>query len=492
MKKQILIPLAIIFLAASVLRIYFALQQPYFSDDGAYFMLRQAQEIADTGTPIYHDPLSYGGRSFIFLPVFHYMIAGFALFFNVIIVSKILPNLLAATVVIAVFLICRELTKNDLVSLVSAFASGFVPVFISETINSVSVQSVAVPATFFLVYFLMRLRKKVMLHLFLLTLAFFLILSTYSLLIVLSMMLFLVFTWVEGIKLTRSEIELTIFSLFLTAWFYLLFYRDALLVHGHQIIWQNIPGEVINVFFSDIDILLTIVHIGIIPLLSGFIMFYYYIFKKKKKQIYLLLSLTLLITLLLLNQYIELSIGLSYIGIISAILLSEMIMLITEYVKRTNFAKYHFYVTGVIIALFIMTSVLPSIDAARSVMSEADSKDKVVAMRLLHNTTKGTEAIAGSVFDGHLITYFSDRKNIVDSNFLLVDAKERLRDTRTIFTSAIESKALETLHKYGAEYLLVTEESGIYYNISKVAYADSDCMPLLYSGKDVRIYQRKC
>jgi len=492
MKRKILLILLVLYCLAAGFRIFYALQEPYFSDDNAYFMLRQAEEIIETGTPVYNDSLSYGGRTFLFLPMFHYLIAVFSIFFDIVLVAKILPNLLGATVVIAAFLISRELTKNDYVALISGFASGFVPIFISETINSISIQSVAVPATFFLIYFLMRLRKKIMLYLFLITLILFLLTSTYSLLIVLSLVLFLVFAWVEGFKPTRSEIELSLFSVFLSTWFYLLFFRDSLLMHGTTIIWQNIPREVINVFFTDIDILVTIYHIGIVPLMAGFIIFYYYLFKKKKKQIYVLLSLTLLVTLLLLNKYVNLSIGLSYIGIISAILLSELIVLVTEYVKRSKMANYHLVFTGAILVLFVVTSILPSITAARSEMEKSDSKDKIFTLQLLKNTTTGTDAIAGSVFDGHLITYYSQRRNIIDSNFLLVKAGERLRDTRSIYTSAIESKSLEILDKYDAEFLLVTEESISYYNITKVSYVGSDCLPLLYTGKDVRIYHRKC
>jgi uncharacterized membrane protein len=48
------------------------------------------------------------------------------------------------------------------------------------------------------------------------------------------------------------------------------------------------------------------------------------------------------------------------------------------------------------------------------------------------------------------------------------------------------------MDKYGAEYIMVTDEAKRYYNISRVSYVDSDCLPLLYSGRDVRIYQKKC
>ena len=69
--------LAFLFLSVLAIRLSIAFQTPYFSDDGSYLALRQIDEITSTGTPLYHDPLSYGGRLFIFPPLFHYILAVF-------------------------------------------------------------------------------------------------------------------------------------------------------------------------------------------------------------------------------------------------------------------------------------------------------------------------------------------------------------------------------------------------------------------------------
>jgi len=481
-----------IFLLTAGIRIFIAVSVPYFSSDEAYFVLRQIDEIRETGTPLYHDPLSYGGRVNFFLPLFHYVVAFFSLFMGPVMAAKIAPNLLASTLVIPVYLIVHNLTKSSRAALFCAFVSGFIPVYVKGTLNTVSVHSLTLPAAFFLIYFLLRLRTKYAIYYYLVTLCLFIMLSPYSLLIVLAMVLFILLSWVEGFRPTRSEIELTLFSLFLTSWVYLLVFRDALLVHGTGILLQNIPAEVMNQFFSDINIAATISEIGVIPLLAGSLVLYYYLFRKQKKAVYLLFSLTLIIVMLMLFKSIQLAIGLMFIGAIFTILLGELLVEVIGYIEKTRLARFQKPMMAAILILFVLTSVVPSIAVAMQSAARSDSKDKVLALTLLADVTSGDAAVAGSVFDGHLISYTSRRKNIIDSNFLMIDSSERLRDIRTIYTSAVQSKALEIMNKYDAEYLILTQESKQYYNITRIPYAEDECFPLFYGGNDVRIYENKC
>ncbi len=68
--------------------------------------------VCDEGKPIFEDALSYTGRNFIFSPVFHYIIAFFALFMPIAYAAKIIPNIFAAALVFIVFLLAKNLTRN--------------------------------------------------------------------------------------------------------------------------------------------------------------------------------------------------------------------------------------------------------------------------------------------------------------------------------------------------------------------------------------------
>src|SRR3989344_5255894 len=101
--------LIFIFIITLGARLYLAYGTPYFSAGEAYFQLRQVEHIKSTGFPLYHDPLSYGGRTFVFLPLFQYVLAFFSLFMPLAAAAKIIPNLLASSMVIIAFLITRKL-----------------------------------------------------------------------------------------------------------------------------------------------------------------------------------------------------------------------------------------------------------------------------------------------------------------------------------------------------------------------------------------------
>ena len=95
MLKKEYIWLALIFSLVLGMRLYFAFQAPYFSED-AYFNIRQVEHIRETGLPLFKDDLSYSGRNFLFQPFFQYILAFFNLFMPLNLVCKLLPNIFAS------------------------------------------------------------------------------------------------------------------------------------------------------------------------------------------------------------------------------------------------------------------------------------------------------------------------------------------------------------------------------------------------------------
>ena len=125
--------------SGSNLRLLLAFLIPNFTYD-SYFNLRQVQHIHDTGLPLYNDPLSYGGRELVFLPFFHYLLAGFSFILPLELAAKILPNFFMALLTIIIFYLSKKITNNDSAALVSAFLVGILPVLFFT--NDFSVDSV--------------------------------------------------------------------------------------------------------------------------------------------------------------------------------------------------------------------------------------------------------------------------------------------------------------------------------------------------------------
>ena len=69
MKKEYWILIAI-FVLTLTLRLSLAFYFPNFTYE-SYFHLKQIEQITNNGFPTYQDPLSYGGRTLVFLPAFH-------------------------------------------------------------------------------------------------------------------------------------------------------------------------------------------------------------------------------------------------------------------------------------------------------------------------------------------------------------------------------------------------------------------------------------
>ena len=98
MKREHII-LIIIFILTLSFRLYFAFQNPNF-DYESYFSVRQVNQIIKTGLPLFRDSLSYGGRTFLFIPVFHYILAIFSSILTAGIALKLIPNLFASSIVL--------------------------------------------------------------------------------------------------------------------------------------------------------------------------------------------------------------------------------------------------------------------------------------------------------------------------------------------------------------------------------------------------------
>jgi 4-amino-4-deoxy-L-arabinose transferase-like glycosyltransferase len=150
--------LAIIFILVLATRLFLVLPEKGF-DYEAYDALRQAENIKETGAPLFIDPLSYSGRIFVFPPLFYYVLAGFSFFMPLELAAKIVPSLAFATLVIAIYLIAKRLTKNKTAALIAAFFSGFVPI-VFYSLSQISVYSLSLPLIFFLSYTFLRIEEK--------------------------------------------------------------------------------------------------------------------------------------------------------------------------------------------------------------------------------------------------------------------------------------------------------------------------------------------
>ncbi|MFW6449946.1 MAG: hypothetical protein ACOCZ6_02730 [Nanoarchaeota archaeon] len=493
MNKRYVLFLVLLFILVFSLRIYFALQNPYFSEDEAYFTLRQVEHIKDTGMPIYEDNLSYGGRDYRFLPAYHYIIAVFSLFMPATIALKIVPNLLATSIIIPVYLLINHITKSKKIGLLGAGLASFVPIYIYETINSATVYTLTLPIILTVMYLFLKINFTKSPKWFIIFFIILLLTHPSALLLVLGLLLYLLFAWTEGLDVKRSEIELALFSLFLSVLFYIFFFRDALILHGPSIIFGNIPDKIMNNYFAGVELAETIFYIGIIPAFAAIFVSFLYFSKRKKKSVYLPMSSCFVIVFMLVAKVIPVILGLTYLSIMCTILFGEFFAFISEYLKKTRSILIKWSAYLIIFIMLVTTSLVPSYFAAATVSEEKGERELITTLQALEPLVSSNTTIAAAPENGHLLTYYTKSKNVLDSNYLFIkNLNEKYNNLEALYTSAVASKALEIMEIYDITYIILDKRAREEYNVTKLSYANERCFPQILEYNNTKVYMKKC
>lgn len=483
-----------IFLLVLGFRLFFSLSTPEFSDSTSYFNLRQIEHISEHGIPLYQDDLSYSGRLLVFLPFFHYLLAFFSLFLPSWLVGKILTAIFASSIVILTYLISLEITKDQEAALLTSLISGFIPVFIESTINSLSVFTLAIPLTLTALYSLIRVEEnKEFVSLFLISVILLAITHQSVFFLIGGLLFYLLLINLEKLRKSKAEMELILFSAFFITWLSFVIFKKAFLLYGPSLFWQNIPYLIRAQLFKEFDILEAIYKIGIIPFIMGFFIIYKTVFMDKRRKIYLIISLALTVFMLTWIGIVALDSGLIYLSVFLTLLFAPAYKILTIYLNKTTFAKRKNLFVVLVLFIFVITSLLPSIGYAKSSIDNAYDEELISAFEWIQKNTREDDVILATLDEGHLINKIADRKNVIDDNFLMqFNVDQRLDDVNSIFTTKFETEAIRLLNKYDVDYILFSEIAEQEYGITKLDFVfDENCFELVYDDS-TKIYKTLC
>lgn len=489
-KRQLWCVLGITILAL-VLRLVFAFSVPHLTGDDAYFHFRQVDAILQSGLPLFDDPFSFSGRLQVFLPAYDYLLSLFAFVLGLTFALKIVPNVLMVLVIPLVYWISKEMTKDGTAAMISAFAAAFIPVAFSQTVNSVVIEALILPLVFYLLYCFMRSSERAFLYQFI-VLAFIVpMASALSFFVVLGFLLYLLLIKLEYRQQSRVELELILFFTALVIWVEFLVYKNAFLFHGYRVIWQNIPGEILQGYFAQTSIVGAVKGIGVVPLLLGTVAVYRYMFRQKSRELYLFVAFTIAVTVLLWLRLINLSTGLMLLGSLIAVLMGFSFRDFFAYIDKTKTARFKWiFFVGLVLVIFV-TSLVPSFVLANQQVRRALSQDDVNALRWLEKNTPVDSVVVGTSSEGELISALAKRKNIADQHFFLIKNPQLIfNDIKAIYTSIFQTPALERLDKYHVNYVYVSDARQKF-GIDRLKYADPNCFPLVYDAA-VKIYEVRC
>ncbi|MEK6932960.1 MAG: glycosyltransferase family 39 protein [Nanoarchaeota archaeon] len=463
MKIKPLRILAIIFLLSLVFNLYLSFSSPYLNNDDSYFNLRVIENIRNTGLPIIYDELSYGGRFIVVQPLFHYL---FALFSFIPFYFKIFPAIMTSSLVLISYFIAKEITNDETSSLFTALLSGFIPLYSIVLINQFTPYFIVLPLTAFLLFCFMRLENKKYLIYFIVGSSVLVLMHPYSFLLIFILLFYVLLMNAEGIPIIKLKKEIMIFTLFLVLLINIIIFRRVFLEYGIHVVYGNNPlSNTLNIFKS-------IYLIGIIPLCLGILGVYQGFFKMKKESIILISSLILGILFLLLIGMINIDIGLLFLSFGLVIASSLSIKFLFIYLEKTKFNSFkNFVIIGFVFFIFLLSLVPTYISYNKEFTNLNDFK-------WLKENSESDEAIIAPLEYGHMISYFSRRKNIIDSNFLLApDPKQRSYDVNLMYTGWSYNKALEISKEYNAEYIYINDNIKKFYNIQDLKYVqDGKCI----------------
>lgn len=476
-----------IFLLTLAIRLIVSFTIPNFTYD-SYFHLRQIEHISATGLPLYNDPLSYGGRQHIFLPVFHYVMAFFGLFIPLEIAAKIIPNILLSLLTIITYLIAKKTTNNEPAALLSALTAGFLPILFTP--NSVNPLALFFPLVFLNIYSFLRLSEKRFLYLYLVSFIVLSFTSSATSLLIIGYVVYGILSFIELKPVPRIEKECIIFTLFFFIWSQFIFFKNTLLSQGIQFIWRNVPPQIISSYFPGISILKAIVAVGIIPFVLGIIIAYRSLFQLRDRKLLFLLSLVISTTMLTWLKLVEFQFSLAFFGVILAIFVASFYAQSSGYLEKTTlqFLKKNY---GLIVTLVLLLSTAwPAINLA--LHQSLPDAEEVAAFHWLKENVPANSTVAALVEEGHLITYYGRQKNIMDNQFALAkDISVRFADMQLLYTTVFQTQAFEIMDKYDVEYVVLTPHAQQKYNLAGFKYYSQKCFQRVY-GAETRIYYIRC
>ncbi|MBU0536198.1 MAG: hypothetical protein KKE20_04490 [Nanoarchaeota archaeon] len=485
--------LALILFITLATRLILAFQTPQFTGPESYFAIRQIEHISSTGFPLFHDDLSYGGREDIFTPFFYYFMAFFDLFLPIGIVGKVVPNLLVSLIVILVYMISKDISNDEDASLFSAFVAGFIPVFYKETLNTISVYALAFPLMLFMILCFLRITKKDYPYYFLISLLLLVLTSPSVAILLLGFVFYMALVKLEDHRQSRVEIEVILFSIVFTVWIMFIIFKKAFLMHGPLVIWQNIPPEILKIYFSQTTIIGAIYQIGSLPISYGVYAVYDHLFRNKERKFYLIIGMAFSTGFLLWLRLIEVGLGLMCIGIVATLLLPKFYKFSFDYLKKTRFARFKtLYLLSLFVA-FIFASVIPSIVSGMDAVDRSLTDSEYQSFIWLKQNTKEDSIIISSAEKGTMIASVSERANIADMRFLLQkDATQRINDIRKLYQSRFETEALGVLTRYGVDYIYFSDKEKNDFSVDDLVFTENrQCFSLEYD-KDIKIYKVGC
>jgi hypothetical protein len=261
-------------------------------------------------------------------------------------------------------------------------------------------------------------------------------------------------------------------------------------MHGFGVIWQNLPQKLLDEFFSTFSVAQAIYQLSFIVFLAGIYVIYNNIFSIRNKTVYLFFGFGISVILLLIFKLIPFDEGLMFLGFIFIILFGYFLNTLFGFLNKVHMERYNILIAFIVVMLIVFSSVIPTLIEAYISLDNYD--EDIESFLWLKQNVSSDSVVVVPVGQAHTLSFFSKKKNIMDSNFILInDVDERLETIDEIYRTSFKNNAIRALNRYNADYISLTQYAKEQYGLDSLSYIDDNCFKLVYD-KNVQIYQSLC
>ncbi len=482
----LVILLTVLVLALRLLVTYQVAEPSYTS----YFTLTQAESIRETGLPRYHDPYSYGGRTYAFNPAYYYLAALATIVMPETAAVKFLPNLLMVALIPLAYLLSLHFTKNRPSSFLAACFAGFSPALFTTGLNDASSIALALPLLAATLYAILRLDERPLTGLVLITLLA--LVTPLVWIIVAALAGYLIILAAEKLKPGPAPFEALLFTFLLASWYTLITYKEALFRHGVTLLAHSLPQRVSAISFGDFTTLEVIYAVGVIPLVLGCLALYHASFEQRSRKTFLIAAFGASAIVAGLARLLPLQTTLILLSLAFVLLSAQGLNVLLLSLRKTRFEAATAGILFFLLVGFLLTSLLPSIVAGVYPGSSPTPNERE-AMHWLRTQTPEQSLLMASPKAGFLLNHEARRAYVADENYLLVNNPDGiLADIDEAYMTPRTVAVVERLERYGVTHVLLGPAEHERYPLLGAVIKDKTCFPIVYQDPKVLILRLNC
>lgn len=483
-KKGYAIAIILLTLITLALRLSISFQTATPSYD-SYFALLQVSSIRETGFPLYETATN----SYVFSPIYYYILAFFSFIMPLDWLMKILPNLFLVLLIPLIYFVSYNLSKNRHVSFAAAFFSAFAPSLFGSFLNESKPTTLALLLILLVIYSLTTSKDNS--NLTILSTIVLVTISPIAWVLFGAYLLFFLMLKIEEIAIDEKFKDISIFTFVLLFWFTLITFKEIIFSHGSSIVWKSLPPSLLGAYFSELTYLSLIYAVGVIPIFLGLIAIYNNLFEHREKKIFLILALGLSAIIATLLRLLPLSASILLLSITFVLLGANGLKYTYNFLKKTKFDKLTIIIISFIVILFFLTSFFPAIVSGIT-QKVGPRAEELGAMYWLRDKTPEDSVILASPKEGFLINYAAKRTSVLDNNYLLInDAEKLILDADKVYTSRFKTPMVEITDQYSIDYVYLGPGAHERYDRFGILL-DDECFKKVFDNKIVNIFEVKC